>query len=135
MSFFCPEKIKGPGIGNFKHVRTIDKKTSNAIYWSPKGRFVIVGTVHSQQGNDIEFWDMDFEGEKPESDKDLTANLQLMNTADHYGVTDIDWDPSGRYVATSASMWKNGRKSIFLRFHLSFRNHVSECKIGLANLN
>jgi uncharacterized protein with WD repeat len=55
----------------------------------------------------MEFFDMDFEGEKPEEWKELTANLQLMNTADHYGVTDIDWDPTGRYVATSASIWKH----------------------------
>ncbi|KAI7705426.1 Eukaryotic translation initiation factor 3 subunit, partial [Hortaea werneckii] len=34
-------------------------------------------------------------------------NLQLMATADHYGVTDIEWDPSGRFVATSASVWKH----------------------------
>ncbi|KAA8576688.1 hypothetical protein EYC84_006765 [Monilinia fructicola] len=101
------EVVKGNGVGNFKHIRTYDKKNSNAIYWSPKGRFVIVATVHSQQSFDMEFYDMDFEGEKPESDKDLTANLQLMNTADHYGVTDIDWDPTGRFVATSASIWKH----------------------------
>jgi len=107
VSFYCPEKVKGAGVGNFKHIRTYDKKNSNAIYWSPKGRFVIVATVHSQQSFDMEFFDMDFEGEKPESDKDLTANLQLMNTADHYGVTDIDWDPTGRFVATSASIWKH----------------------------
>jgi translation initiation factor 3 subunit B len=108
VSFYCPEKVKGGAtVGNFKHLRTYDKKNSNAIYWSPRGRFVIVATVHSQQSFEMEFYDMDFEGEKPESDKDLTANLQLMNTADHYGVTDIDWDPSGRYVATSASMWKH----------------------------
>jgi translation initiation factor 3 subunit B len=107
VSFFCPEKIKGTGVGNFKHIRTYDKKNSNAIYWSPKGRFVIVATVHSQQSFDMEFFDLDFEGEKPEGEKDLTANLQLMNTADHYGVTDIDWDPTGRYVATSASVWKH----------------------------
>lgn len=107
VSFYCPEKVKGNGVGNFKHIRTYDKKNSNAIYWSPKGRFVIVATVHSQQSFDMEFYDMDFEGEKPESDKDLTANLQLMNTADHYGVTDIDWDPTGRFVATSASIWKH----------------------------
>jgi translation initiation factor 3 subunit B len=107
VSFYCPEKIKGPGVGNFKHIRTYDKKNSNAIYWSPKGRFVIVATVHSQQSFDMEFFDLDFEGEKPEGEKDLNANLQLMNTADHYGVTDIDWDPTGRYVATSASVWKH----------------------------
>ncbi|QDS67644.1 Translation initiation factor 3 subunit b [Venturia effusa] len=107
VSFFCPEKAKGPVPGNFKHIRTIDKKNSNAIYWSPKGRFVVVGTVHSQQSFELDFWDLDFEGEKDEKDKDLTANLQLMNTAEHYGITDAEWDPTGRYVATVSSFWKH----------------------------
>lgn len=107
VAFFCPEKAKGNAVGNFKHLRTLEKKNSNAIYWSPKGRFVVVATVHNTQSSDLDFYDLDFEGEKPESDKDLTANLQLMNTADHYGVTDVEWDPSGRYVATWASAWKH----------------------------
>lgn len=107
VAFFCPEKAKGNAIGNFRHLRTLDKKNSNAIYWSPRGRFVVVATVHNQQSSDLDFFDLDFEGEKPEGEKDLTANLQLMNTADHYGVTDIEWDPSGRYVATWASAWKH----------------------------
>lgn len=106
VSFFCPEKVKH-GVGNFKLIRTIDKKNNNAIHWSPNGRFVVVATVLSQQSFDLDFWDFDFEGERDEKDKDLTANLQLMSTADHYGVTDIEWDPSGRYVATSASVWKH----------------------------
>jgi translation initiation factor 3 subunit B len=108
VSFFCPEKIKGgSGKGNFKLIQTVDKKNNNAIYWSPKGRFVIVATVGSQQSFDLDFYDLDFEGEKKDEDKDLTANLQLMATADHFGVTDVDWDPTGRYVATSASVWKH----------------------------
>ena len=111
VSFFCPEKAKGNQVGNFKHLRTLDKKNSNAIYWSPRGRFVVIATVHNQQSSDLDFYDLDFEGEKPESDKDLTANLQLMNTADHYGVTDVEWDPSGRFVATWASSWKHSVSS------------------------
>ncbi|KAI9668211.1 MAG: Translation initiation factor 3 subunit b [Bathelium mastoideum] len=107
VSFFCPEKVKPPAVGNFKLIRTIDKKNSNAIYWSPKGRFVVVATVHSNQSFDLDFWDLDFEGDKEDKDKDLTANLQLMATGDHYGVTDIEWDPSGRFVITSASVWKH----------------------------
>lgn len=106
VQFFCPEKAKGNTVGNFKHLRTLEKKNSNAIFWSPKGRFVVIATIHNQQSSDLDFFDLDFEGEKPESDKDLTANLQLMNTADHYGVTDIEWDPSGRFVASWASAWK-----------------------------
>jgi len=107
VAFFCPEKAKGQAVGNFKHLRTTEKKNSNAIYWSPRGRFVVIATVHNQQSSDIDFFDLDFEGEKPEAEKDMTANLQLMNTADHYGVTDIEWDSSGRFVATWASAWKH----------------------------
>lgn len=107
VSFFCPEKAKGQLAGNFKLLRTLDKKNSNAIYWSPRGRFVVIAAIHNQQSSDLDFFDLDFEGEKPESDKDLTANLQIMNTADHYGVTDLEWDPSGRFVATWASFWKH----------------------------
>ncbi|KYK61692.1 hypothetical protein DCS_02835 [Drechmeria coniospora] len=111
VAFFCPEKNKGAVAGNFKHLRTLDKKNSNAIYWSPRGRFVVIATIANQQSSDLDFFDLDFEGEKPESDKDLTANLQLMNTADHYGVTDVEWDPSGRFVATWASAWKHSMEN------------------------
>jgi translation initiation factor 3 subunit B len=107
VSFFAPEKAKGGAIGNFKHARTLEKKTCNALYWSPKGRFVVVGTTHSQQNFELEFWDVDFEGEKDEKDKDLACNLQLMGTADHYGITDAEWDPTGRYFTTAASFWKH----------------------------
>ncbi|RPA76239.1 eukaryotic translation initiation factor 3 [Ascobolus immersus RN42] len=106
VSFYGPEIKKG-SVGNFKLIKTIDKKNSNAIYWSPKGRFVLVGTVSSQQFFDLDFWDLDFDGEKKDQPTDVAANLQLMNTAEHFGVTDVEWDPTGRYVATSASMWKH----------------------------
>ncbi|KAL4884430.1 eukaryotic translation initiation factor 3 subunit B [Aspergillus karnatakaensis] len=112
VSFFAPEK-KGVQAGNFKLVRTIEKKNSNGLYWSPKGRFVVVATVHSQNSYDLDFWDMDFEGEKNESEKDLAANLQLMKTVDHYGVTDVDWDPTGRYVVSSASVWTHSMENGF----------------------
>ncbi|KAL4999304.1 eukaryotic translation initiation factor 3 subunit B [Aspergillus recurvatus] len=112
VSFFAPEK-KGVQAGNFKLVRTVEKKTSNAIYWSPKGRFVVVATVHSQSSFDLDFWDMDFEGEKNENEKDLAANLQLMKTVDHYGVTDIEWDPTGRYVVSGASAWTHQMENGF----------------------
>lgn len=106
VSFFCPEKVKGAGTGNFKHLRTIEKKNSNSIYWSPKGRFVVVATIASQQSCDIDFWDLDFEGDKPESEKELTANLQLMASGDHYCVTEICWDPTGRYVISYGSIFR-----------------------------
>jgi translation initiation factor 3 subunit B len=114
VSFFTPEKVKGAGTGAFKHARTFDKKNSNGIYWSPKGRFVVVATVSVQQHSDIDFYDLDYEGEKPESEAHLNANIMLMNSEDHYGMTDVEWDPTGRFVTTSASVWthqmENGYK-------------------------
>ncbi|KAJ4344437.1 Translation initiation factor 3 subunit b [Didymosphaeria variabile] len=110
VSFFAPEKLKGGAPGNFRHIRTVDKKNSNAIYWSPKGRFVVVAALQSQQSFDLDFWDLSFDKPKDEAekgDKELNANLQLMSTAEHYGITDIEWDPSGRYVATVASAFRH----------------------------
>lgn len=112
VSFFCPEKLKGGGKGNFKLIRTVDKKNSNGIYWSPKGRFVVIATVAMQSFFELEFWDLDYEGDKPESEAHLSANLMLMNNSEHYGVTDVDWDPTGRYVTTSASVWTHKVKKI-----------------------
>lgn len=107
VSFFCPEKAKGSQPGNFKLIKTLEKRNSNAIYWSPKGRFVVIATVGSNQSYELDFWDVDYEGEKDEKDKDLLANLQVMTTADHYSVTNVEWDPTGRYVTSSASIWQN----------------------------
>lgn len=106
VSFFAPEKSKTAGItGQFKLVKTFDKKNSNGIYWSPKGRFVLVGTISVQQHCDLDFYDCDYEGDRTVEDTSVNANLMLMNTEEHYGVTDVEWDPTGRYVVTSASVW------------------------------
>ncbi|KAG5520058.1 hypothetical protein PMAC_001134 [Pneumocystis sp. 'macacae'] len=106
LSFYCTEKSKGSS-GNFKLLRTFDKKTCNGLYWAPHGRFILTATLGNATSFDLEFWDLNYEGEKKDIDKDLNANLQLMGTAEHYGVTDIEWDPSGRYVVTSASTWRH----------------------------
>ncbi|CAG8453165.1 798_t:CDS:2 [Diversispora eburnea] len=116
VSFYYLEKPK-PGKGgdtvgtaNFKLIKTLEKKTSDAIYWSPQGRHVIVATLRSSTVFDLEFWDLDFEGvseQKEFTKADPAASLQLMSTQEHYGITDIEWDPTGRYVISSSSVWRN----------------------------
>lgn len=34
-----------------------------------------------------------------------TSDMTSMNTGDHYLATDVEWDPTGRYVVTSVSYW------------------------------
>jgi translation initiation factor 3 subunit B len=91
-----------------KCLGTLPSRTSNAIRWSPRGRHVVLATVGSSTKSELEFWDLDFHADdahRKESQNDWGAGIQLLGTADHYGVTDVEWDPSGRYLATSASAW------------------------------
>jgi translation initiation factor 3 subunit B len=89
----------------------LPSRTSNAIRWSPRGRHVVLATVGSTSKSELEFWDIDFNMEdtgrrEGQASKEEWGNgIQLLGTADHYGVTDVEWDPSGRYLATSASAW------------------------------
>lgn len=34
-----------------------------------------------------------------------TNDMSLMNAAEHTSATDLQWDPTGRYVVTSVSCW------------------------------
>merc|ERR1711915_725983 len=34
-----------------------------------------------------------------------TKDFQVMQTAEHFMATDIEWDPTGRYVASCVSWW------------------------------
>ena len=87
---------------------TLTSRTSNTIRWSPRGRHVVLATVGSSSKSELEFWDLDFNTEegKKEGAGD-SSGIQALGTADHYGVTDVEWDPSGRYLATSASAWRH----------------------------
>jgi len=96
------------GKNDFKLLRTLPLRTSNAIRWSPRGRHVVLATVGSSSKSELEFWDLDFNSEdthRREGQAEWGGGIQLLGTADHYGVTDVEWDPSGRYLATSASAW------------------------------
>jgi len=87
---------------------TLPSRTSNAIRWSPRGRHVVLATVGSSSKSELEFWDLDFNSDdahRKDSQADWGSGIQLLGSADHYGVTDVEWDPSGRYLATSASAW------------------------------
>lgn len=36
-----------------------------------------------------------------------TSDCTLMNIAEHYMASDVEWDPTGRYVVTSVSWWSH----------------------------
>ncbi|KAH8096621.1 translation initiation factor eIF-3b [Cristinia sonorae] len=107
VSFYAHDRTKG----NFRLLRTLPARTSNTIRWSPKGRHVVLATVGSTSKSELEFWDMDFNhddyGKGPTGKEEWGSGIQYLGAADHYAVTDAEWDPSGRYMATSASAWRH----------------------------
>ncbi|TRM65679.1 eukaryotic translation initiation factor eIF2A-domain-containing protein [Schizophyllum amplum] len=115
VSFYQLDRAKN----DFKLLKTLPARTSNAIRWSPRGRHVVLATVGSSSKSELEFWDLDFNNEdRPAgSSNEWGSGIQLLGSADHYGVTDVEWDPSGRYLATSASAWSHTlEKQILDRF-------------------
>ncbi|KAG0253123.1 Translation initiation factor 3 subunit b [Mortierella polycephala] len=114
-SFYYLDKGKGKDtLQSFKVIKTLTGKSCNTIFWSPKGRNVVLATLRSQTVWDLEFYDLDFEPLESAAakvptggEKDPAAYLQLLSSGEHYGVTDIEWDPSGRFVVTSASVWRH----------------------------
>ncbi|KAK1926394.1 eukaryotic translation initiation factor eIF2A-domain-containing protein [Papiliotrema laurentii] len=104
VDFYAPDPKKG----DFIPIKKLDGKIANTIMWSPKGRHIVLATLASPTKFDIEFWDLDFTTDDNPNKKEAEpgANVQMLGTGEHYGVTDIAWDPSGRYLATHASAWR-----------------------------
>ena len=87
---------------------SIDKKQLNSIFWSPKGRFIAFANLgRGVTQFDFEIYDCDYEGDNKDMNKELNANVMAIHVGESYGTTDIEWDPTGRYLATSSSFWKH----------------------------
>ncbi|KAL7421607.1 Translation initiation factor 3 subunit b [Cryptotrichosporon argae] len=104
VSFYAPDPKKG----DFAVVKTLADKITNTPVWSPRGRHIVLATVGSSSKFDLEFWDLDFSADDAKRDAaaDPGQYVQLLAAAEHYGMTDIAWDPSGRYVATWGCSWR-----------------------------
>jgi len=89
---------------------TLASRTTNTIRWSPRGRHVVLATVGSTSKSELEFWDLDFNSDdigkrEGQQREEWGSGIQQLGIGDHYGVTDVEWDASGRYLATAASAW------------------------------
>ncbi|XP_019240596.1 PREDICTED: LOW QUALITY PROTEIN: eukaryotic translation initiation factor 3 subunit B-like [Nicotiana attenuata] len=78
----------GTNTGRVSKLTTLKGKQANALYWSPGGRFLILAGLKGFNGQ-LEFFDVD--------------ELETMASAEHFMATDVEWDPTGRYVATSVT--------------------------------
>jgi len=85
VSFYGLKKGQGPEV-----LKKYERKTANHIFWSPTGQFCILAGLRSMNGV-LEFID--------------TSDFTSMGGGDHFMCTDVEWDPTGRYVMTGVSWW------------------------------
>jgi translation initiation factor 3 subunit B len=85
-----PSNVATSGTAAVKVLNHFEAKGINSIKWSPKGRFCLLFGGRSSSG-ELQFWDVD--------------DLTLLSTQEHYNCTDLEWDPTGRYVVSYVSAW------------------------------
>nr|CAG4642331.1 EOG090X01UY [Evadne anonyx] len=71
-------------------LKKYERKACNQLYWAPSGQFIVLAGLRSMSGT-LEFVD--------------TQDFTIMNTGEHFMATNVEWDPTGRYVATAVSWW------------------------------
>ncbi|KAJ2160049.1 Translation initiation factor 3 subunit b [Coemansia sp. RSA 552] len=108
VSFYAFERrgklVKKEG---FRLLRTLPNKSTTALKWSPHGRHIILATLRTMTTCSLEFYDTEFDQAAATRSGDPGDAITLLETAEHYGITDLEWDPTGRYVLTSASSWRH----------------------------
>uniref|UniRef100_A0A7S0RNS6 Eukaryotic translation initiation factor 3 subunit B n=1 Tax=Pyramimonas obovata TaxID=1411642 RepID=A0A7S0RNS6_9CHLO len=75
-------------LGRVKKIGTLKGKSANQLYWSPQGKNIILAGLKSLNGQ-LEFFNVD--------------EFETMATTEHFMCTDVNWDPTGRYVSTSVT--------------------------------
>lgn len=94
--------------GDFKLLKVLDNSTANTLFWSPKGRHLVAATMGSSAKADLQWYDVDFglETRQGQPANDPSEEVVKIGEGEHVGMTDLEWDPSGRYVVTSGSVWR-----------------------------
>ncbi|WPK23939.1 hypothetical protein PUMCH_001189 [Australozyma saopauloensis] len=109
ISFYVREApTKGKAV-KFKVLSNVENKHTNTIYWSPFGRYAVTATIAKSSG-ELDFYDTQFENEK----NPKLSEVKLLKNEKFGGMTNISWDPSGRFLAAWSTSWvhsiENGYK-------------------------
>lgn len=71
-------------------IKQMDKKMCTHLFWSPRGQFIVLANLTM---GTFEFLD-------------TNNDFIVMGSGDHFRASEVEWDPTGRYVVTGVSSWK-----------------------------
>ncbi|KAJ1893943.1 Translation initiation factor 3 subunit b [Kickxella alabastrina] len=106
VSFYAFERkgrlVKKEG---FQLLKTFDRKKVTALKWSPRGRHIVLATIRTTSTYDLDFVDIEFDHAAATKSGNAGDAVTIVASGDHYGITDFDWDPTGRFITTTSSSW------------------------------
>lgn len=85
VSFYEAKKGQKPYL-----VKKMERKICSHLFWSPRGQFIVLANLPN---GTFEF-------------VDTNNDYLIMNSGDHFRASDVEWDPTGRYIVTGVSSWK-----------------------------
>ncbi|XP_022916971.1 eukaryotic translation initiation factor 3 subunit B [Onthophagus taurus] len=87
VSFYSVKIGQAPSL-----LKKFEKRACSHLFWSPNGQYIVLAGLGLSGGGSLEFVD--------------TNEFLVMNTTDHFQMSDVEWDPTGRYIVTGVSAWK-----------------------------
>lgn len=76
-----------------KELKRFEGRSCTQLFWSTAGQFVLLANPRSGMVRTLEWVD--------------TATMTVTAKNEHFMMTEVEWDPTGRYVVTSVSWWEH----------------------------
>lgn len=89
VSLYTMKDPKGGAIAGVHALHTMHNRPATSLHWSPAGRFLLLAGLKGGMNGKLEWWDAD--------------DLVVVGAGEHFMATEVEWDPTGRYVATSVT--------------------------------
>ena len=84
---------------NVQLIKSLERKQLTRWQWSPRGEYFILAGLDSTSAF-LEFWSV--------------SEMTCLDVKEHFMATDLEWDPSGRFVCSWVSFWKHQMENGFM---------------------
>jgi len=91
VSFYSMEKK--PGTQGPQLLHKLENKACTSLYWSPAGNNIVLAGLGSTLNGSLEFYNVN--------------DAETYSVQEHFSCTDLEWDPSGRFLCSWASYFRN----------------------------